>query len=193
MASYDTWIKQYRPDENTPNTAVDYYPKGAVIAFLLDARIRRATGGAKTLDDGMRRRCSDTRGAKGYTPEQFYAVMSEVAGADLEGVVREGGGIHRGARLHATRSITTACASARSDPRNARAVPRRRRRERQRTAGRQQRASRHPALRRRAQRGRRDPRDRRRPGPRRRAGARGSSSIQARATRVHVLVARRDG
>ena len=35
MASYDTWIKQYRPDENTPNTTINYYPKGAVIAFLV--------------------------------------------------------------------------------------------------------------------------------------------------------------
>jgi predicted metalloprotease with PDZ domain len=39
QASFDTWIKQYRPDENTPNTSINYYPKGAVIAFLLDARI----------------------------------------------------------------------------------------------------------------------------------------------------------
>ena len=38
MASYDTWIKQYRPDENTANTTINYYPKGAVIAFLLDAQ-----------------------------------------------------------------------------------------------------------------------------------------------------------
>ena len=54
MASFDTWIKQYRPDENSPNTSIDYYAKGAAIAFLLDAKIRKATNGAKTLDDGMR-------------------------------------------------------------------------------------------------------------------------------------------
>ena len=52
MASYDTWIKQYRPDENTSNTSVNYYPKGAVIAFLLDAKIRKGSGGQRTLDDG---------------------------------------------------------------------------------------------------------------------------------------------
>lgn len=83
QASYDTWIKQYRPDENTVNTTVDYYPKGAVIAFLLDAKIRKATGGAKTLDDGMRLALQRYAGEKGYTPEQFYQVMSEVAGTDL--------------------------------------------------------------------------------------------------------------
>jgi predicted metalloprotease with PDZ domain len=85
MASYDTWIKQYRPDENTSNTTIDYYPKGAVIAFLLDARIRQASAGTKTLDDGMQAALQRYSGAKGYTPQQFYQVMSEVAGADLKG------------------------------------------------------------------------------------------------------------
>jgi predicted metalloprotease with PDZ domain len=84
MASYDTWIKQYRPDENTANTTVNYYPKGAVIAFLLDARIRKATNDAKSLDDGMRLAYARYAGDKGYTAEQFYQTMSEVAGTDVE-------------------------------------------------------------------------------------------------------------
>jgi predicted metalloprotease with PDZ domain len=83
MSSFDTWIKQYRPDENSPNTTVNYYPKGAVIAFLLDARIRAATNGAKSLDDAMRLAYERYAGAKGYTIEQFYQTMSEVAGTDL--------------------------------------------------------------------------------------------------------------
>ena len=83
LASYDTWIKQYRPDENTANTSVNYYPKGAVIGFLLDAKIRKSTSGAKSLDDGMRLALQRYSGEKGYTPEQFYQVMSEVAGTDL--------------------------------------------------------------------------------------------------------------
>lgn len=85
MASYDTWIKQYRPDENTANMSVNYYPKGAVIAFLLDAKIRKATNGARSLDTGMQWAMQRYSGEKGYTPEQFYAVMSEAAGTDLKG------------------------------------------------------------------------------------------------------------
>jgi predicted metalloprotease with PDZ domain len=84
MASFDTWIKQYRPDENTANMSVNYYPKGAVIAFLLDARIRRATNGARSLDTGMQWAMQRYSGEKGYTPAQFYAVMSEAAGVDLK-------------------------------------------------------------------------------------------------------------
>ena len=85
MASFDTWIKQYRPDENTANTSINYYPKGAVIAFLLDAKIRKATSGARSLDTGMQWAMQRYSGEKGYTPEQFYAVMSEAAGTDLKG------------------------------------------------------------------------------------------------------------
>ena len=83
MSSFDTWIKQYRPDENTPNTTVNYYPKGAVIAFLLDARIRKATSGAKSLDDAMRLAYERHSGDKGYTMEQFYQAMSDTAGINL--------------------------------------------------------------------------------------------------------------
>ncbi len=84
MASFDTWIKQYRPDENLANMSVNYYPKGAVIAFLLDAKIRKATNGARSLDTGMQWAMQRYSGDKGYTPEQFYAVMSEAAGSDLK-------------------------------------------------------------------------------------------------------------
>jgi predicted metalloprotease with PDZ domain len=85
MASFDTWIKQYRPDENTANMSVNYYPKGAVIAFLLDAKIRKTTNGARSLDTGMQWAMQRYSGEKGYTPDQFYAVMSEAAGTDLKG------------------------------------------------------------------------------------------------------------
>ena len=54
MASYDAWIKLYRSDENTPNTSISYYTKGAIVAFLLDAKIQAATGGAQRLDDVLR-------------------------------------------------------------------------------------------------------------------------------------------
>ncbi|MBY0495888.1 MAG: PDZ domain-containing protein [Cyanobacteria bacterium] len=85
MASFDTWIKQYRPDENLANISINYYPKGAVIAFLLDAKIRKATNGARSLDTGMQWAMQRYAGDKGYTPDQFYAVMSEAAGTDLKG------------------------------------------------------------------------------------------------------------
>ena len=54
QASYDAWIKHYRPDESTPNTTVSYYLKGSVVGFLLDLELRRRTNGKRSLDDLMR-------------------------------------------------------------------------------------------------------------------------------------------
>lgn len=82
-AAFDAWIKQYRPDENTRNVTVDYYGKGAVIGALLDARIRLATRGARSLDDVMRTAYERHGGERGYTSAEFRAIASEVAGVDL--------------------------------------------------------------------------------------------------------------
>jgi predicted metalloprotease with PDZ domain len=85
MASFDAWIKYYRPDENSNNTSISYYTKGTVLAFLLDAKIRKATNGAKSLDDVMRLAYEKFSGPKGYTPEQFRAVIEQIAGRNLQG------------------------------------------------------------------------------------------------------------
>lgn len=53
-ASFDAWIKFYKPDENAPNALVSYYAKGALVALALDLTIRQETAGAKSLDDVMR-------------------------------------------------------------------------------------------------------------------------------------------
>ncbi len=83
LASFDAWIKLYRPDESTVNTAVSYYTKGAVVAFLLDAEIRRATGGTKTLDDAMRLAWRRFPPERGFRREEMRRVFSDVAGRDL--------------------------------------------------------------------------------------------------------------
>ena len=83
MSSYDAWIKGYRRDENSVNTSISYYTKGAVIGFLLDAKIRKATNGLKSLDDVMRLTYERFSGEKGFTPEEFRGAASEIAGADL--------------------------------------------------------------------------------------------------------------
>ena len=84
MSSFDAWIKYYRPDENSNNTSVSYYTKGTVIAFLLDAKIRKATGGEKSLDDLMRAAYQKYSGPKGYTPEEFRSLAEQVAGTNLK-------------------------------------------------------------------------------------------------------------
>jgi len=84
MASFDAWIKYYRPDENSINTAVSYYTKGAVVGLLLDARVRKATNGAKSLDDVMKAAYEKYSGMRGYTADEFRVVAEQVAGTSLK-------------------------------------------------------------------------------------------------------------
>lgn len=52
-ASFDAWIKAYRPNENSANTTMTYYSRGSVIAMMLDAKIIKKYKGKKCLDDFM--------------------------------------------------------------------------------------------------------------------------------------------
>lgn len=52
-ASWDAWIKAYRPNENSANATISYYTKGAVIALLLDALIITNSEGKHSLDTLM--------------------------------------------------------------------------------------------------------------------------------------------
>jgi len=82
-ASFDAWIKHYRPDENTVNSAVSYYNKGQLVAWLLDVEIRRRTEGARSLDDVLRAAWERYSGERGFGHDEFLALASEVAGSDL--------------------------------------------------------------------------------------------------------------
>lgn len=83
-SSYDAWIKHYRSDENSPNTAISYYTKGAIVSFLLDAKIRTMTAGRKSLDDVLRLAYKRYSGEVGFTPKQFRDTAAEVAGGSLD-------------------------------------------------------------------------------------------------------------
>ena len=51
-SSFDTWIKFYRQDENSPNSLISYYAKGSLVALGLDLHLR--LNSSITLDDVMR-------------------------------------------------------------------------------------------------------------------------------------------
>jgi predicted metalloprotease with PDZ domain len=50
-ASFTAWVKLYRPDENSNNSAVSYYLKGELVAFALDLALRAA---GRSLDELLR-------------------------------------------------------------------------------------------------------------------------------------------
>lgn len=84
-ASFDAWIKQYKPDANTINSAVSYYRKGALIGFVADMVVRKNTDNQSSLDTLMREmyRRYGPQGSNGggYPPGAFQALVGTVAGA----------------------------------------------------------------------------------------------------------------
>ncbi|MDE2150128.1 MAG: M61 family metallopeptidase [Gammaproteobacteria bacterium] len=81
-ASFEAWIKYYQPDEDSPNSTVSYYVKGALVALLLDLRLRRA--GRGDLDTVMRALWARYGGPEKPAPEgALEAAAAECSGLDL--------------------------------------------------------------------------------------------------------------
>ncbi|MGI9067580.1 MAG: M61 family metallopeptidase [Pyrinomonadaceae bacterium] len=84
-ASFDAWIKYYRPDDNSVNSQVSYYDKGAILGLLLDLEIRKESKGTKSLDDVMRYLYTEFyKKDRNYTPKDFQTISETMAGSSLE-------------------------------------------------------------------------------------------------------------
>jgi predicted metalloprotease with PDZ domain len=84
-SSFDAWVKYYRPDENSVNSQISYYDKGAMLGLLLDLEIRKRSGGAKSLDDVMRYLYAEFyKKNRNYGPADFQKACELMAGASLE-------------------------------------------------------------------------------------------------------------
>ena len=81
-ASFDAWIKQYRPNENSNNTQISYYAKGELIGAWLDLSIAQATQGARHLDDVFRLLYETyyQKANRGFTDQEFQDAVATVAG-----------------------------------------------------------------------------------------------------------------
>lgn len=84
-ASFDTWIRFYRPNENSQNTCVSYYLKGGLVMMLLDFEIIHRTQGKKTLDAVMQElyRMYVERPDTGISRDEFFACCSKVTKSDF--------------------------------------------------------------------------------------------------------------
>jgi predicted metalloprotease with PDZ domain len=83
-ASLQAWIKQYRPDENSANSAISYYLKGEIVGWLLDLTLRHATGDQRSLDDVLRLLVQRYGDGAGVPEEGVEAAAEEVAGVSLQ-------------------------------------------------------------------------------------------------------------
>ena len=85
-SSFDAWIKSYRPNENSYNTGISYYDKGAVIGMLLDLEIINSSNGKYSLNDVMKYMYDTYYKTKkrGYTDAEFKAGFEKFAGKNLD-------------------------------------------------------------------------------------------------------------
>ncbi len=90
-ASFDAWIKAYRPNENSGNTTVSYYGQGSVYAAMIDLMIIEATDSKKNLDDVMRYLYQEyyKNKKRGYKDEEFQAAVEQIAGKSFDSFFRE--------------------------------------------------------------------------------------------------------
>ncbi|MDA9563441.1 PDZ domain-containing protein [Flavobacteriales bacterium] len=85
-ASFHSWIKAYRPNENSRNTTISYYPKGALLANALDLIIIENTNAEKNLDDVMKLLWNEyyKKKNRGFTDKEFQNAVEQVAGKKLD-------------------------------------------------------------------------------------------------------------
>ncbi len=84
-ASFDAWIKFYRPDENAINNQISYYDKGEIVHMMLDMAIRASSGGAKSLDDVMRYLWAEFfKKGRNFSSADYQKASEMMAGKSLE-------------------------------------------------------------------------------------------------------------
>lgn len=85
-ASFDAWIKAYRPNENSRNTTISYYSKGGLIAHVIDAMIIEKYKGKKSLDEFMQLLYKEyyEKNNTGMTPLQFKTSLEEFLDRNLD-------------------------------------------------------------------------------------------------------------
>lgn len=84
-ASFDAWIKAYRPNENSSNTTMTYYSRGMVLAAVFDAMVIRKANGKMGLDHALKTLYTRYYKEKnrGFTDDEFKQVLEEFTGSDL--------------------------------------------------------------------------------------------------------------
>jgi predicted metalloprotease with PDZ domain len=77
-ASLTAWVKYYRPDENSPNSAVSYYLKGELVAFALDVALR----GAGSSLDALFRTLLARHAERGLPEDGVERAVAELLGTE---------------------------------------------------------------------------------------------------------------
>ena len=85
-ASFDAWIKAYRHNENSVNTTISYYPKGQILAAMLDLYIINKYDAGRSLDNFLQKLWADfyIKADVGFTEEEFQASLEDFLSEDMD-------------------------------------------------------------------------------------------------------------
>jgi predicted metalloprotease with PDZ domain len=85
-ASFDAWVKAYRPNENSSNTTMTYYSRGSVLASVIDAMIVAETDGKKCLDHFLQQLyVTYYEGLKrGFSEAEFKMELAKFVGKNMD-------------------------------------------------------------------------------------------------------------
>lgn len=81
-SSFNTWIKLYRPDENSQNSSMSYYLKGGLVFFVLNARFNEKGKNINHLLELLWKRYQENPKV-GVVESEVFEMISEIAGADV--------------------------------------------------------------------------------------------------------------
>jgi predicted metalloprotease with PDZ domain len=90
-ASFDAWIKAYRPNENSANTTMTYYSRGAMLASILDAKIITKYKGEKCLDHFLQKLYEDfyKKKNRGFSENEFNQALTDFMKEDMSSFIAD--------------------------------------------------------------------------------------------------------
>lgn len=85
-ASFDAWIKAYRPTENSANTSMTYYSRGTILGAVFDAMIIANSKGKQGLDHFMKHLLQKfyIEMNRGFTEVEFKSELEKFVGKNLD-------------------------------------------------------------------------------------------------------------
>ena len=81
-SSFNSWIKLYRPDENSSNSSISYYLKGGIVFFALNILLAKK---GKSINDLLKLLWSDyeSHPDRGLDQDMVFSMVEEVGGQDI--------------------------------------------------------------------------------------------------------------
>jgi predicted metalloprotease with PDZ domain len=85
-ASFDAWIKAYRPTENSSNTTMTYYTRGYVLGAIFDAMIIDHSKGKQCLDNFLQHLYKKfyVELNRGFSEAEFKTELEKFTGKNLD-------------------------------------------------------------------------------------------------------------